>query len=91
MTQNCKGLRGAPLIRDKASKKNSKKFLMLFDAILTVVFGNVVFDPSKIIQGTCLGTFFSSKSVFGKVTYNHWKGKILSSHGKKAVTSHPPL
>jgi hypothetical protein len=42
---------------------------MLFDAILTVVFENVVFNPSIFIQGTWLGPFFSQKKVFGKVTY----------------------
>jgi hypothetical protein len=34
---------------------------MLFDAILTVVFDNVVFNPWKIIQGTCLGHFLLKK------------------------------
>jgi hypothetical protein len=28
---------------------------MLFDGILTAVFENMVFDPTKIVQGTSLG------------------------------------
>jgi hypothetical protein len=28
---------------------------MLFDALLTEVFEDIVFNPTKIIQGTCLG------------------------------------
>jgi hypothetical protein len=42
---------------------------MLFGAILTVVFEKIAFNLTKIIQGTCLGPFFSQKVVFGKVTY----------------------
>jgi hypothetical protein len=38
---------------------------MLFDAILTVVFEDIVFKPAKIVQGTCLGPIFS-KSAFRK-------------------------
>jgi hypothetical protein len=34
---------------------------MLFGAILTVDFENVVFYPSKIIQGTFLGPFLLKK------------------------------
>jgi hypothetical protein len=63
MTQNSKGLRGAPLIRSKTSEKirKSKMFFMLLGAILTVVFEKVVFNPSKIIQGTFLGPFLFKK------------------------------
>jgi hypothetical protein len=68
--ENSKGLRGAPLIRGKTSEKIRKskihlwdcksrffeqQFFMLFDALLTVVFENTVFNPTKTIQGTCLG------------------------------------
>jgi hypothetical protein len=42
-------------------------FFVLFGAILTLVFENIVFNPSKIIQGTCLG-LFAQKVGFGKVT-----------------------
>jgi hypothetical protein len=41
---------------------------MLFDAILTVVFENVVFNPSIIIQGACLGPFLLKKGFSAKVT-----------------------
>jgi hypothetical protein len=34
---------------------------MIFGAILTVVFENVVFNPSKIVQGTFLGPFLLKK------------------------------
>jgi hypothetical protein len=40
---------------------------MLFGAILTVVFENVVFNPSKIIQGTFLGPF------------GFWKGNLWAT------------
>jgi hypothetical protein len=49
---------------------------MLFEAILTVVFENVVFNPSKIIQGTYLG-LFAQKVVFGKVTFGPCEVFIL--------------
>jgi hypothetical protein len=38
---------------------------MLFGAILTVVFENIVFNQSKTIQGT----FFAQKVVLRKVNY----------------------
>jgi hypothetical protein len=41
---------------------------MLSDALLTVVFEDIVFNPTKIIQGTCLG-YFAQRVLFGKVTY----------------------
>jgi hypothetical protein len=34
---------------------------MLFDALLTVVFEDIVFNPTKIIQGTCLGPILLKK------------------------------
>jgi hypothetical protein len=34
---------------------------MLFDALLTIVFEDIVFNPTKIIQGTCLGPFLLKK------------------------------
>jgi hypothetical protein len=41
---------------------------MLFDAQLIVVFEDIVFNPTKIIQGTCLGPFLLKKWF--------WKGKL---------------
>jgi hypothetical protein len=41
---------------------------MLFDAILTAVFEKIAVNLTKIIQGTCLGPFWS-KSGF-------WKGNL---------------
>jgi hypothetical protein len=32
-----------------------------FDALLTVVFEDIVFNPTTIIQGTCLGPFLLKK------------------------------
>jgi hypothetical protein len=34
---------------------------MLFDALLTVVFENIVFNPTKIILGPCLGPILLKK------------------------------
>jgi hypothetical protein len=34
---------------------------MLFDTLLTVVFEDIVFNPTKIIQGTCLGPILLQK------------------------------
>jgi hypothetical protein len=50
-----------------------KQFFLLFGAILTVVFESVVFNPSKIIQGTFLGPFllkkwFLERQLMGLVT-----------------------
>jgi hypothetical protein len=42
---------------------------MLFDALLTVVFEDIVLNPTKIIQGTCLGHILLQKCFFGKVIY----------------------
>jgi hypothetical protein len=56
------------------------KVFMLFGAILTVDFENVVFNPSKIIQGTFLGPFLLKKVVFGKVTYGPCDIFILISN-----------
>jgi hypothetical protein len=41
-------------------------FFMLFGAILRVVFENVVFNPSKIIQGNFLGPFLLKKWFLGR-------------------------
>jgi hypothetical protein len=73
-------------------------FFMLFDALLTVVFEDIVFNPTKIIQGTFLGPIllkkcFLERYLIGPVTflllflpvcnYHNRNGKILSSQGKK--------
>jgi hypothetical protein len=70
---------------------------MLFGALLTVVFGDIVLNPTKIIQGTCLGPIlikkcFLKRYLIGSVTflllfllvcnYHNRNGKILSSQGK---------
>jgi hypothetical protein len=66
-SENSKGLRGATLTRGQTSEEVEKVksicgacksrffnrvFFMLFDALLTVVFEDIVFNPTKIIQGT---------------------------------------
>jgi hypothetical protein len=38
-----------------------QSFVMLFDAILTVVFEDIVFNPTKITQGTFLGHILLKK------------------------------
>jgi hypothetical protein len=45
---------------------------MLFDAILTAVFGKIAFNITKIIQGTSLGPFSAQNLIFGKVTYGQF-------------------
>jgi hypothetical protein len=67
---------------------------MLFDALLPVVFEDIVYNPTKIIQGTCLGPIllkkcFLERYLIGPVAflllflpvcnYHNRKGKILSS------------
>jgi hypothetical protein len=47
---------------------------MLFDALLTVVFEDIVFNPTKIIQETFLGPIllkkcFLEKYLIGPVTF----------------------
>jgi hypothetical protein len=74
---------------------------MLLDALLTVVFEDIVFNPTKVIQGTCLGPILLKKRflemyLIGPVTflllflpvcnYHNRKGKILSSQVKKNRT-----
>jgi hypothetical protein len=59
---------------------------------LTLVFEDIVFNPTKIIQGTCLGPILE-RYLIGLVTflllflqvcnYHNRNGKILSSQGKK--------
>jgi hypothetical protein len=73
------------------------KVFMLFDAVLTVVFEEIVFNPTKIMQGACSGPILLKKCcleryLIGPVTYlllflpacnyNNRKGKTLSSQGK---------
>jgi hypothetical protein len=38
-----------------------KKVFILFDALLAVVFEDIVFNPAKIIQGTCSGPILLKK------------------------------
>jgi hypothetical protein len=38
-----------------------KFFFMLFGALLTVVFEYIVFNPTKIIEGTCSGAILLKK------------------------------
>jgi hypothetical protein len=71
---------------------------MLFDALSTEVFEDIVFNPTKIIQGTCIGPILLKKSFLERnlmgplaflflflplCNYHNRKGKILSSQGKK--------
>jgi hypothetical protein len=71
---------------------------MLFDTLLTVVFEDIVFNTTKIIQENCLGPIllekcFLERYLIGPVTflllflpvykYRNRNGKILSSQGKK--------
>jgi hypothetical protein len=76
---------------------------MLFDALLTVVFEDIVFNPTKkIIQGTCLGPIllkkcFLERYLIDPVTflllflpvsnYHTRNDKILSSQGRKTERS----
>jgi hypothetical protein len=75
---------------------------MLFDALLTVIFEDIVFNPTKIIQVTCLGPTllkkcFLERYLNGPVTflllflpvcsYHNRKGKILRSKGEKIERS----
>jgi hypothetical protein len=46
-----------------------QSFFMLFDALLTVVFEDIVFNPTKIIQGTCLGPIFLKKCFLERYRY----------------------
>jgi hypothetical protein len=39
---------------------------MLFDGFLKAVFENMVFDPTKIVKGTSLGTSLFKKWFFGR-------------------------
>jgi NhaP-type Na+/H+ or K+/H+ antiporter len=67
------------------------KFCMLFDALSSVVFEDmpVVFNPMKIIQGTCLGPIllkkcFLERYLIGPVTFLLLfltVGNYLSSQG----------
>jgi hypothetical protein len=72
--------------------------LWLFEALLNVVFEDLVFNPTKIIQVTCLGPVllkkcFLERDLIGPVAFllvflpvgncRNRKGKILSSQGKK--------
>jgi hypothetical protein len=50
---------------------------MLFDALLTEVFKDIVFNPTKIIQGSGLGPIL----LFGKVTYGPCGVFIISFTG----------
>jgi hypothetical protein len=111
--ENSIRLRGAPLTRGKTSEKSRKEekpsvlpieveFLnnvfMLFNALLTLVFDYIVFNPTEIIQSICLGPFLLKKcflemKLIGYVkflllflpvcNYHNRKGRVHSSQEKK--------
>jgi hypothetical protein len=71
---------------------------LLFGGILTAVFEQMVFDPTKIVQGISLGPslfkkWFFERLLLGHVTflflflpvysYHNRNGKILSFQGEK--------
>jgi hypothetical protein len=74
------------------------KVFLLFDALLTAVFKDMVFNPTKIIKGTYLGPillkkYFLERHLIGPVkflllllpvcNYHNRNGKIFSSQRKK--------
>jgi hypothetical protein len=46
-------------------------FFMIFDGILTAVFENMVFDPTKIARGTSLGPSLFKKCFFERLLLGH--------------------